>query len=126
MKRYVGILGVLVALPLVVAVISVAVADPETGSGGAEIGSVMLLAGMTLGALLADAVLLHRLFRVDRNVGLVLLPATAIIVTVALRFVVPTHVGRFGLSALAAGFLLFVGPGFVLGELAFLALVREG
>jgi hypothetical protein len=87
MKRYVGILLALVALPLVAAAVSVAVADPETGPDGAEIGSVMLLAGMTFGAFLADAAVLHRGFRIERNVGLVLLGITAVLVTVALRFV---------------------------------------
>ena len=125
MKRYVGILLTLVALPLVAAAVSVALADPETGSDGAEIGSVMLLAGMTFGAFLTDAAVLHRVFRVERNVGLVMLGVTAVLVTVALRFVVPTHVGRFDLSALFTGFLLLVVPGFILGEVAFLALARE-
>jgi len=127
--RALELLLVLTTIPTIAGLIAIALASPQTGEEGAEIGHILLLVVVGVGSLAVDAVLLRRVFRrIEPHTAVGMMSLSAALTSIALALALPSNdptTGSLELARLLAIFFLFLLPGLLVGLLLFAVLPRS-
>lgn len=128
MTRFLSLLLVLTAITVLAGRLTTVVASPQTREEGAEIGNLMILVLVGVASFSLHAVLLRRVFRVQADTALGLLPLTALLSAISLALLIPSEdptASSLAIDRVLAFLFVFLLPGLLVGLLLFAILPRR-